>query len=96
MRTPWGSAQSVSILAPGIGLVHTAGHGGIKCDRSTNSAIPTLWRNANGWYEEDCACAIPFFFHATLLELHAPAWLQESLKKCPRPQYPQDQLLADL
>lgn len=83
MATPWGAAQSVEILAPGIGLVHTAGHGGIKCDRITNAAIPAAWRAANGWYEEDCACAIPFFFHATLLDLHAPTWLKESLKKHP-------------
>jgi hypothetical protein len=83
MRTPWGPAQSVEILAPGIGLVHTAGHGGIKCDRATNAAIPAVWRAANGWHEEDCACAIPFFFHATLLDLHAPAWLKESLTKYP-------------
>jgi hypothetical protein len=83
MRTPWGTAQSVSILAPGIGLVHTAGHGGIKCNRATNATIPEPWRQANGWYEEDCECAIPFHFHRSLIDLHGPTWLKESLRKYP-------------
>ncbi len=83
MRTPWGIAQAVEVLAPGIGFVHTAGHGGIKCDRTTNALIPAAWRAANGWYEEDCACAIPFYFHATLLDQHGPSWLEDSLRKHP-------------
>jgi len=83
MRTPWGIAQAVEVLAPGIGLVHTAGHGGIKCDRTANAAIPALWRQPNGWYEEDCECAIPFHFHAKLLDLHGLAWLKASLSKYP-------------
>ena len=62
MSTPWGKAQTARILAEGVGEVTTAGHGGIKLDRKRNALIPSSFRKAGGWYEEDCEAFIPIFF----------------------------------
>ena len=56
----WGSIQSVEDLASGVWFVTTAGHGGVKLDRSNNAKIPEPSRVAGGWYEEDCDWCIPF------------------------------------
>ena len=48
MSTPWGKAQSAHVLAPGIGSVSTAGHGGVKVDRAHNAAMPEYMRRAGG------------------------------------------------
>ena len=61
-HTPWGAAQDVTELAPGIVSVSTASHGGIKVCSTMNKRIPAVFRCADGWYEEDCDWAIPFFF----------------------------------
>lgn len=53
-RTPWGEAQQVSDIAPGIAVVSTAGHGGIKLSPERNREIHPSLRNRSGWYEEDC------------------------------------------
>lgn len=53
-RTPWGEAQQVSDIAPGIAVASTAGHGGIKLSPERNREIHPALRNRNGWYEEDC------------------------------------------
>lgn len=58
MRTPWGSAQTAEIVAPGIGAVSTAGHGGIKLSRERNALVPDYMRQDGGWYEEDCDWAL--------------------------------------
>ena len=52
-RTPWGAAQTVEHVAPGITAVGTAGHGGVKLSTERNAAVPTALRNSSGWYEED-------------------------------------------
>jgi hypothetical protein len=59
MRTPWGIAQHTETILPGILRVHTAGHGGLKLNRSRNAKIPKYMRAKGGWYEEDCQWAIP-------------------------------------
>lgn len=62
-RTPWGAAQDVDLIAPGVWLVSTAGHGGIKLDRVRNAKVPASCRTKGGWYEEDCEVSIVFAVH---------------------------------
>lgn len=57
-RTPWGSADVVNHLAPGIASVHTASHGGIKLSPERNAMVPAALRRRSGWYEEDCEAHI--------------------------------------
>lgn len=68
MRTPWGGADSAEVytfidnrgeIGPHAGSVTTPGHGGLKLDRKRNAQIPDYMRHRGGWYEEDCAFAIP-------------------------------------
>ena len=56
--TPWGSADFVESLAPGITSVATSSHGGIHLDPMRNAMVALVWRNPNGWYEEDCEASI--------------------------------------
>jgi hypothetical protein len=58
-RTPWGQAQHVERLAPGIAVVDTAGHGGVKLSAQRNKRVPAPLRNSSGWYEEDCEAYVP-------------------------------------
>lgn len=58
MRTPWGTAQSVTKKAAGIHEISCAGHGGFKLGRHQNACVDPAWRRAGGWYEEDCEWAI--------------------------------------
>jgi hypothetical protein len=63
-RTPWGPAQTVYDIAPGIAEVSCAGHGGIKLSPERNREVPPALRSRSGWYEEDCEAAIPMWaFH---------------------------------
>jgi hypothetical protein len=57
-RTPWGKADHVKEVAPGIWQVSTPGHGGYKLDRVHNATVDAAWRRPGGWYEEDCEWAI--------------------------------------
>lgn len=57
--SPWGAVQAWKKLAEGVYQVHTAGHGGIRVRRDLNITIPEYMRDPSGWYEEDCAAAIP-------------------------------------
>jgi len=61
-RSPWGTIQYAREIAAGIVLIDTAGHGGIKLDRTRNAAVPRPLRAEGGWYEEDCQENIPHFF----------------------------------
>ena len=63
-RTPWGTADSAHHIAPGIVIVGTPGHGGVKLSLERNKKIPPALRNASGWYEEDCESYIPMMIHA--------------------------------
>ncbi len=62
-RTPWGTADYVSHMAPGIVSVSTPGHGGVKLSPERNRRIPPALRQSSGWYEEDCEVYIPMLFH---------------------------------
>lgn len=57
-KTPWGKADSITVLAPGIVRVSTSSHGGLKVSKALNDTIPAAARKADGWYEEDCEWAI--------------------------------------
>jgi hypothetical protein len=63
--TPWGPAQSVRMLAQGIALVSTAGHGGIKLSPERQAQMPASCRttpySSGGWYEEDCDILMPIY-----------------------------------
>jgi len=56
--TPWGPADSVKRLCPGIMWYGTPSHGGAHVAPSLNTQINSAWRQADGWYEEDCDWAI--------------------------------------
>lgn len=58
--TPWGRADFVTELLPGMVNVSTAKHGGIFVDQKRNEMIPAYMRRDDGWYEEDCDWCIPF------------------------------------
>lgn len=95
-RTPWGAAQWVDEVLPGMTNVSTAGHGGIFLGRERNSLIPPYMRNASGWYEEDCEWSIPFcVFEAELVAHGIPCCFNQKTiadglhKKTLRQWYPQ-------
>lgn len=64
MRTPWGPSQTEETIVPGVIVVDTAGHGGVKLDRVRNAKVPKSCRTRGGWYEEDCEVSIVFAVHA--------------------------------
>jgi len=66
-KTPWGAADNVEIYGEGVMFYSTPSHGGFKVYKKLNGAIPEAYRNANGWYEEDCewakvAAGLPHLF----------------------------------
>jgi hypothetical protein len=68
-RTPWGKADYIENIAPGIQRVGTPSHGGYKLDRERNAQVNARWRREGGWYEEDCEWAIVFLtFESTFQE----------------------------
>lgn len=65
LNTPWGRAETVEEIAPGITYVSTPSHGGFLLSPERNAEIPadvkaSTWRalGEGGWYEEDCDAAI--------------------------------------
>jgi hypothetical protein len=63
-RTPWGPADSVTNIAPGIVSVGTPGHGGLTLSRERRAAIPKPLRDVAGtWFEEDCEWWIVAMHH---------------------------------
>lgn len=71
--TPWGVADFVKVLAPGVVMVGTPSHGGIwlsreRCDAMprelagvvtfVESGGPQAPREGGRWYEEDCDVAL--------------------------------------
>ncbi len=89
MRTPWGPSQSQRTLGEGVVLVSTAGHGGIHLDADRNRLVHPAWREANGWYEEDCDWAIVavtfpnLFTEEQVLDAHRSAkdWHPDAYEK---------------
>lgn len=51
--TPWGAAQASRIYADGVIWHSTAEHGGFWLDPTRNALVHPLYRNPEGWYEED-------------------------------------------
>jgi hypothetical protein len=80
LQTPWGAADYVKPIAPGIEFVGTPSHGGYHLSRENVLAMPAAWRAASfngqgerGWFEEDCdwcmvALTFPQHFPADALE----------------------------
>ncbi len=72
VETPWGLADHVTEIAPGIVSYSTPSHGGIHLSPARLAAMPKPLRDFRpwaglGWYEEDCdwavvALAFPQFF----------------------------------
>lgn len=62
-RTPWGEAQNVENIAPGIVFASTESHGGYKLTPERNKAIPAPLRSSSGWYEEDTEWRQAALFH---------------------------------
>ncbi|MBG0797006.1 hypothetical protein IYX23_04770 [Methylocystis sp. L43] len=52
--TPWGTAQISKVYNEGIISHSTASHGGFHLDEARNYLVHPAYRNADGWYEEDC------------------------------------------
>lgn len=57
--TPWGIADSMKIIAPGITWYSTPSHGGYHLSDERIKAMPPALRDfkpwaGEGWYEEDC------------------------------------------
>lgn len=80
MSTPWGKADHVSAIIPGVWTVSTPSHGGIRLAADRNARVPDYMRaaafngnGAAGWYEEDCDWCIPFVvFEAEILAAGDP------------------------
>lgn len=91
-RTPWGPAQTVRELVPGVVHVTTAEHGGLKLDRRRNAEIPAPLRHEGGWYEEDESANIP---EALIADLHETLSVQrrENARQACRDYFP-DQWMA--
>ena len=65
--TIWGQADSKTRYNTGINFYTTPRHGGFKLSDGVNEKMPEYFRNAGGWYEEDCewakvCLAFPTFF----------------------------------
>ncbi|WP_020525201.1 DUF7007 domain-containing protein [Catelliglobosispora koreensis] len=73
MDTPWGTAQSVRVIAEGIVEVTTASHGGIRLHPARNASVPAPFRDRDGWYEEDAEWA---FVALTFAEFFDPDHVQ--------------------
>jgi hypothetical protein len=52
--TPWGTAQVSWVYDEGVVCHSTASHGGFHLDEERNAFVHPAYRNADGYYEEDC------------------------------------------
>lgn len=67
VRTPWGMAQDVDVLADGIVWASTASHGGFILSRERYDAMPVALQRmsftGDQAFEEDCSwCAVVLAF----------------------------------
>lgn len=67
IKTPWGEAQTVKQIAPGITWYETASHGGFYLSPEKNALVPQELKEATfgqlgleGWYEEDCDAEVVY------------------------------------
>lgn len=61
ISTPWGIAESSEELAPGIEIVSTPSHGGLRMTPERWGELPSDVQGAfrtSGWAEEDCEAPI--------------------------------------
>lgn len=84
MPTPWGESDTAYAWCDWAGWVSTASHGGCKIDGAHNAMIPAQVREQRGWYEEDCAWAIPFMVFPELCALEAQHHEQDAEKRAAR------------
>lgn len=70
MQTPWGPSQTCEPLGAGVVQVTTASHGGIHLAPEQNAKVHQAWRDAAGWYEEDCDWAIVAVTFQTLFSAY--------------------------
>lgn len=59
ITTPWGFADQVEDVAPGVKFASTPSHGGYFLTADRQARMPEYFRDkdantAAGWYEEDC------------------------------------------
>ena len=87
--TPWGAADHVSQVAPGIYAVGTPSHGGMKVTAVRNRGIDARWRSAGGFYEEDCEQSIPILTYPDEFEKHLVDHAHESARRWYPEQYAQ-------
>lgn len=62
-------------VARGVMKYSTPGHGGYHLSKTRNVQVDVAWRDAGGWYEEDCKYAIVVF---TFPELYTAAQLRDA------------------
>jgi len=60
--TPWGRSDYEMEYADGVVFFGTPSHGGFRLSKKMNARIPEVFRNADGWYEEDCEYAKVSYF----------------------------------
>lgn len=53
-KTPWGAPQYHTVVADGVVMYSTAGHGGVHLSRKRQAQMPFPLRLDRPWYEEDC------------------------------------------
>lgn len=70
LNTPWGIADSITELAPGILEVSTPSHGGILLDQTLNQQIPEVFRREHGDYEQDINWAAAYYFLFDYIQNH--------------------------
>ncbi len=75
-QTPWGTAQNIIELAPGIISYSTASHGGIWLSIERRAKLPPVKNFLGGdeWWEEDCDWAVPYFFFAEDIKAFGKAY----------------------
>jgi len=78
MRTPWGEAQTIEEIIPGLVLVSTASHGGVRVGASLTKYIPEIFRTGDNWYEEDCEIEIPMYFLKSKIAEVRPEWVERN------------------
>jgi hypothetical protein len=94
LSTPWGDAQTIKTLAPGILLVSTASHGGLMLDSAAVLDLPEHLRTAGETYgdwrcfEEDCACGLVYEARIDLYREHKRQQLATWEKTLRQPNLP--------
>lgn len=79
--TIWGEAQTARQVAPGIMEYETASHGGFHVSRAELATLPEALRLADGWYEEDCDCALLMLARPELFSPESVALAHSSARR---------------